>query len=162
MDVAFKNTKIGFLFVFSLLLLLLLLSGCSKVYVTHGYSFRDFQNYDSVLSGVRVGSTNELEVLQVFGSPGFMSSFGTRTFFYVSNKVEHKPILKPAVIEQYILAISFDAQHIVTQVKIYNLGDAKNIEYCPYETGIKGNKLGIMEQFTKNIGRFGKPKKGGM
>ncbi len=135
--------------------MLVFLSSCIAKDYQHGYSFSDLQiTDDEIIERVKPSKTGEIDVLKLLGSPTTLSDYGDRTFFYIwSDEVVWGPS-KPRVVNQKILAVSFNENHIVRAVKFYDIRDAKNIECVSDRTKIKGKKIGIIEQFIQNIGRF--------
>ena len=136
----------------------LLLSSCSKNVINVGYSFGDLGDINNKLMKIKINQSNELDVLELLGSPSTFSNYGSDKFFYISSKISSQAFFKPSLEEQKILEISFNKQHVVTDVKHYGLSDACIVKYDTHDIYIKANKLKIFEQLTKNIGRFNSTK----
>lgn len=137
---------------------LLCMSACSQKTTIHGYSFGDLGQVKEKISKIKVGMDNELDVLALLGSPTTISNFGPDTFFYIQRKTSSKLFFDPKLIYQNILEITFDDNHIINSIKEYQMKDSKNIKYDDGKVEFKGNELGIVEQFSKNIGRFNSKK----
>jgi len=141
-------------FVISIVLCALICCSCTTTYVNHGYSFDDLGDSTSTISSITSGVTGEIPVLQLLGSPTFVSNFGPSTFFYVSNQFEHRSFLEPRLVKQRILEITFDDRHIVRSIKEYDLGHGKEVIYVKDFVHLQGNEMSVFEQFGRNFGRF--------
>src|SRR5262245_42077257 len=72
---------------------------------------------------IKPGVDDKNRVTQLLGSPSAVSAFQDRTWYYISRRTEQTAFLDPQVVEQEVLAISFDAQNIVQDLKVYGLED---------------------------------------
>ena len=145
-----KRKNLITLSIFSLILMLFF-SGCANRVQTNGYFVDKYLVEQKILPN----HTTEATVIKNLGSPTVMSSFGDRTFYYMGRKYNKKAFLNPVLIDQMIVAISFDDDHRVKEIKHYN--DAKEIEYDNTDTPFKGNDMSALEQLLGNIGRFNTP-----
>ena len=63
-----------------------------------------------------------------------------------------------------MLAIAFDSQGIVQDMKVYDKSDGRLVAMVDRQTPTHGNELTIIQQMLGNLGRFspdeGGPKKG--
>jgi outer membrane protein assembly factor BamE (lipoprotein component of BamABCDE complex) len=109
---------------------------------------------DEVLSGIKPGMTTKEQVENLLGSPSSESTFGPKTWYYVSDIRENRSILPPKVVEQHVAEIAFDANGVVTSLKQYSLADGKNVQIATNSTPTEGQKLGFFEQVLGNLGRF--------
>ena len=134
-----------------------ILSSCSKKEYIHGFSFNDLEKESEIIAKIKTQKTDELEVMNLLGSPTITSDFGKRTFFYIQSKFSEKMFFKPKLVDQKVLEISFNNRHIVSDLKFYDINDTKYVEYDKKTTFIQNNKMSVIEQFTKNIGRFNTP-----
>lgn len=131
----------------------ILLSACTVDTKNHGYSFSDLGDVETKLATIKPGKTNEIEVLQLLGSPSTISNYGVDKFFYIYSKVISKAFYRPQLKDQRVLEIAFQ-NHIVSYVKNYTMNDARIVQYDKHDIYIKANKLKIIEQLSKNFGRF--------
>ena len=138
----------------SLLCAALALSACATQ-ISHG---NKCAADTSIGEKVKIGKTREMEILKTLGSPSIIEdSFGPRTFFYIQQKFKSRPITIPHLINQDVLEIAFNQNHVVKSVKYYDINDANEVQYCQDKIVVKANEMGIFEQLIKNIGRFKKP-----
>lgn len=131
-------------------MLVFILASCTTI-VNRGHLKEDEE-----IARIQVGVTNQSEVLKELGSPSSESSFGPKTWYYVSSIRQNRPILEPKIIDEHTVEIAFDAQGVVTSVKQYSLADAKNFQIAKRYTPTEGQQLGFFEQIFANLGRFNK------
>jgi outer membrane protein assembly factor BamE (lipoprotein component of BamABCDE complex) len=63
------------------------------------------------------------------------------------------------VVEQEVLAIVFDSQNIVQDMKIYGLENGRLVQMVDRITPTHGNDLTLVQQVLGNLGRFNNPDK---
>lgn len=105
---------------------------------------------------IAVGQTTEAQVGALLGSPSTTSTFaewGT-TYYYISSETEAVAFLAPELIDQQVVAISFDKDNKVQSVKRYGLKDGKQVAFVDRETPTRGKELTVLEQLFGNLGRF--------
>lgn len=128
----------------------LLLAACASN-VGHGHLKEDAE-----ISSIKTGVSTRSEVMKILGSPSSESSFGNRTWYYVSTLKQTRSILPPRIIDQHTVEIAFNDSDVVASVKEYSLADSKNIEIATRSTPTEGQSLGFFEQILANLGRFNK------
>jgi outer membrane protein assembly factor BamE (lipoprotein component of BamABCDE complex) len=127
-----------------------LFTGCRATYDTRG----NVPDPDAVLQ-VQPGVDDRKQVAQVLGSPSTMATFNDKTWYYISKKTRRVAFFDPKVLDQEVLAIKFDDNGVVSDMKIYGLEDAHSVTPDPEETPTSGKELTILQQLLGNIGRFG-------
>lgn len=135
----------------SSIVMLTALSGCAKEYYHHGFSFE--QNNVAL---IKVGQATEDLVLKELGSPTSKSKVDGLTYYYIASTSEKIAFLDPKIVEQRVLAISFDPKGVVKSIKEHNLDDAQEIAFSEDLIEIQGNTLSPVEQIFSNIGKFNK------
>jgi outer membrane protein assembly factor BamE (lipoprotein component of BamABCDE complex) len=108
---------------------------------------------------INPGVDDKNRVNQLLGSPSAVSAFEDRTWYYISRRTEQTAFLDPEVVEQEVLAISFDAQNIVQDMKVYGLEHGRMVAMVDRVTPTHGNDLTIVQQVLGNLGRFNNPDK---
>jgi outer membrane protein assembly factor BamE (lipoprotein component of BamABCDE complex) len=131
------------------LLVALAVSACAPKIVQHG----NVPDEEQVVQ-IQPGLDNKTRVQQLLGSPSTQGSFGAETWYYVSKKTEQTAFFEPDVIDQGVLAISFDEEGIVDNLKIYDQSDGRMIAMVDRITPTHGNELTIVQQLLGNFGRF--------
>jgi outer membrane protein assembly factor BamE (lipoprotein component of BamABCDE complex) len=134
--------------------LLFLLAACAPTIQQEG----NVPDADQVVQ-INPGVDDKNRVTQLLGSPSAVSAFQDRTWYYISRRTEQTAFLDPQVVEQEVLAISFDSQNIVQDMKIYGLEDGRMVAMVDRVTPTHGNDLTIMQQVLGNLGRFNNPNK---
>lgn len=132
-------------------LLLALLSACVATTHNRGYNSEKMQTNSSA---IKPGVANINTVKNVLGSPSVTSSYGNKTWYYVSTKTESTAFLEPKIVDQNVIAIAFNDQNIVTDVKKYTREDMRLIELRKDVTRTEGNDLTVLQQLLGNVGRF--------
>lgn len=132
------------------LLLCLLLASCTNIEIQRGAELRQEQ-----VNKITPESAKG-DVINLLGSPSSKSSFGEETWYYIHNRRELNIFGTDEIIEQEILAITFDADDMVKNVAVVDKNMAKEIEFSDDKTPTAGNELTILEQLLGNIGKFNK------
>jgi len=138
------------LYCFCVLTVLLALSSCVNT-VTRGHL-----KEDEAISHIKIGITSKSEVAKELGSPSSESSFGDKTWYYISTIKQNRSIFAPRIVDQHTTEILFDANDIVASIKEYSLADSKKIAIAERITPTEGQHLGFFEQIFANLGRFNK------
>jgi outer membrane protein assembly factor BamE (lipoprotein component of BamABCDE complex) len=126
-----------------------LLAGCQPIVHAHGH-IPDAEAVASLEPGV---ATRD-EVLDQFGSPSAVNAFGPETWYYIYARTETTVFLEPDLTDQQVVAIAFDGDGTVKEVKQYGLEDRQAIEPVSRTTPTHGKQLGLLQQLLGNVGRF--------
>lgn len=118
-------------------------------------SYNGFQSRDEKPAEIKPGTDTRSTVLAKLGSPSARSSFGDPVFYYISQTVQREAFLKPRVTNRDVVAIAFDKDEHVTQVKSYKLKDGYRVAYDTRSTPTRGRELNWVEQILGTIGRGG-------
>jgi len=108
---------------------------------------------------INPGVDDKNRVTQLLGSPSSVSAFQDRTWYYISRRTEQTAFLDPQVVEQEVLAISFDSKNIVQDMKVYGLENGRLVSMQDRITPTHGNDLTFVQQLLGNLGRFNNPNK---
>jgi outer membrane protein assembly factor BamE (lipoprotein component of BamABCDE complex) len=130
-----------------------MVTSCATETASHGYTF---EQYDT--GSISVGKTHAEEVFAQLGTPTSESDFGDKVIYYINFKTEKVAFFDPKVVEQRVLAISFNKKGIVSKIHEYTLDDRNQVVYSTDKTEIKGNTLTPIEQLLSNVGKFNKKK----
>jgi outer membrane protein assembly factor BamE (lipoprotein component of BamABCDE complex) len=130
------------------------LGACSPIIQQEG----NVPDPDQVVQ-INPGVDDKNRVTQLLGSPSTISAFQDRTWYYISRRTEQTAFLDPDVVEQEVLAISFNDQNIVEDMKIYGLENGRMVAMNDKITPTYGNDLTLMQQLLGNLGRFNNPDK---
>jgi outer membrane protein assembly factor BamE (lipoprotein component of BamABCDE complex) len=108
---------------------------------------------------INPGIDDKNRVGQLLGSPSSISAFQDRTWYYISRRTEQVAFFDSEVVEQEVLAIVFDSQNIVQDMKIYGLENGRLVQMVDRITPTHGNDLTLVQQVLGNLGRFNNPDK---
>ncbi len=133
---------------------LAVLAACSPIIQQEG----NVPDPDQVVQ-INPGVDDKNRVTQLLGSPSTVSAFQDRTWYYISRRTEQHAFLDPNVVDQEVLAISFNDSNIVEDMKIYGLENGRMIDMNAKITPTYGNDLTIVQQLLGNLGRFNNPNK---
>jgi outer membrane protein assembly factor BamE (lipoprotein component of BamABCDE complex) len=125
------------------------LGGCAPKIVQHG----NVPDEEQVVQ-IQPGEDDKNRVEQLLGSPSTTGTFGDDVWYYVSKRTTQTAFFEPDVIDQGVLAISFDAQGIVQDLKVYDQSDGRLVAMVDRVTPTHGNELTIIQQMLGNFGRF--------
>lgn len=137
----------------TVLLLLLAPTACSPTVATHGHRLDD-----EALARIEPGLTSREQVAQLLGSPSSPATFDDSSWYYVSQRTERKSFYQEEVVDQQVVAITFDQQGLVEDVERVDLAGARPVEPVERRTPTEGNELSVFEQFIGNVGRFNLPR----
>lgn len=126
-----------------------LLGACEPKILQHG----NVPDEDAVVQ-IQPGLDDKNRVAQLLGSPSTTTTFDDDIWYYISRKTTQTAFFDPDVIDQGVLAISFDSSGIVQDLKIYDQRDGRLVAMVDRETPTHGNELTLMQQLLGNIGRF--------
>lgn len=108
-----------------------------------------------VLAEVRSGVHGREEVAGILGSPSSASTFKDNVWYYIGQRVEQGvSFLRPDVVEQKVIEVTFDETGVVESLKTYDLADARDVDPVDRETPTEGRDLTLLQQLFGNIGRF--------
>lgn len=127
----------------------LALLACNPDVRNHGYRLDEV-----ALDQVRPGATTREAVAALLGSPSTRAPLDDSIWYYVSQTAEQVAFYQNEVIDQNVVAITFDDVGVVEEVARFNLADATDVAFVERETPTSGNELGVLQQFIGNIGRF--------
>ncbi|WP_374371746.1 outer membrane protein assembly factor BamE [Dongia sp.] len=125
------------------------LGACAPKIVQHG----NVPDEEQVVQ-IQPGLDNKTRVQQLLGSPSTQGSFGDEVWYYVSKKTTQTAFFEPDVVDQGVLAISFDQEGIVNDLKVYDQRDGRLVAMVDRVTPTHGNELTILQQLLGNLGRF--------
>lgn len=103
---------------------------------------------------INPGVDDKVRVAELIGTPSAISTFDDRTWYYISKRTETTAFFDPELVDQEVLAITFDDNDVVENMRIYGPEDGRTIAYVDRTTPTEGNELTLMQQLLGNLGRF--------
>lgn len=126
------------------------LSACGNARMTRGYIF-DKELADAIQPGV----DNRMSVESTLGSPTVRATFDDNVWYYVSTTVRVRPVFWPDPKVHRVMAVAFNDQGVVADIKNYDLSDMRTVEPVDDKTPTRGRNLGFFQQVFGTVGRFG-------
>ena len=106
------------------------------------------------ISEIEPGVTTKEAVSQLLGTPSSVSTFGDKTWYYISRRTEQTAFFNPQVLDQQVVVVAFDEGDVVRNVQHLNLADSRPIDPSSRETPSAGKEIGFVEQLLGNLGKF--------
>jgi outer membrane protein assembly factor BamE (lipoprotein component of BamABCDE complex) len=130
-----------------------LLGGCETVIDQRG-----FAPTPGSLEKLEIGSQSREDVVRLIGSPSSVATFNPSVWYYISQKQETWAFMKPIMLEQTVLQLTFNETGRLQAMKKYDLTEARDIEMVSRITPTAGKELTVLEQILGNVGRFSGPR----
>ena len=118
------------------LLLCLALTACTPTLVINGY-VPDDETLATIQSGIDTKDT----VTAKLGSPSTVATFNDNTWIYANKRTEVFAFFEPKVIGQSVIAINFDSEGRVEELRRYALEDGRIIDPVTRKTPTQGREL---------------------
>ena len=128
------------------------LIACAPVTALNGFQAIDVRPQD-----VKIGVDTRDTVRSRLGSPSTVAAFDPNIWYYVTQISDKVAYLNPQIKSRSIVAISFDKDQKVAEVRSLGLGDGYDLAYNKRETPTRGRELSVIEQLLGNVGRGGLP-----
>lgn len=133
--------------IFFLICVIFCCNACVKTVHISGHLFKEGE-----MQALEQARTKQ-DVEDVLGSPTSVSDFGQETWYYITTKKETIAFLPDSIIEQNIVAISFN-KDLVDKISRYSEKDANQPHLVSEYTPTKGNDINTAQQLFTNVGRF--------
>lgn len=121
-------------------------------------SIRDHRGYlvdQTLVDSVSPGVDNRQSVEKTLGRPTFVSQFGEKDYYYLSQMVKTPPFGRPRTSEQTILRVRFDPAGNVVAVDKAGMENVARIRPEGDKTPTLGRHRGLLEDLFGNIGQVG-------
>jgi len=115
--------------------------GCTPVTNTRGY-LSDPQ----AEAALAIGKDTKTSVQQRLGFPSTQATFNADAWYYISSIEKEIAFFRPTVQTRAILAVYFDKDGKVTDIKHYTLRDGHVVAFETRETPTKGRELTFLQQ----------------
>ena len=129
-----------------------LASGCSSIRDHRGYLV-DSALIDSVAPGV----DNQTSVERALGRPTFISQFGEKSWYYVSQDTSQTAFRRPQTRDQTVLRVRFDPAGKVIGIDKAGMERVARLDPDGHKTETLGRNRGFLEDLFGNIGSVGAP-----
>lgn len=109
-------------------------------------SRRGYQGDPVAEAGIKIGGDTKTTVQQRLGDPSTQATFGTDSWYYISSTEKQVAFFDPRVEKRSILAIHFDRDGRVADIRHYSLKDGHVVAFETNETPAKGKELTFLQQ----------------
>jgi len=130
--------------------LITLLAGCSSIKNYRGY-IPDPEMNDAI----RVDVDTKVSVQTMLGNPTMLPTFDDNNWYYYTKRTERWAFFKERVTEMDILAISFDNEDYVSDIRRYSVEDNQIVDPVSKKTVTHGKDENFFAELFGNVGRFG-------
>lgn len=120
---------------------LVVLTGCTPVIYHRGY-LEDPNTEANIVAGTDTKTTIEAKL----GDPSTQATFGGDAWYYISTVEKQVGFFKPLIEDRRILAIYFDGDGKVTEMKHYGMQDGNIVAFEPRQTPTRGREMTFLQQ----------------
>jgi outer membrane protein assembly factor BamE (lipoprotein component of BamABCDE complex) len=118
-----------------------LLLGCAPVISQRGYLPDPLAE-----ASIRIGGDTKTSIQTRLGDPSTQATFGADSWYYISSVEKQVAFFDPKVEARSILAVHFDKDGRVTDIRHYGLKDGHVVAFETRETPAKGKELTFLQQ----------------
>jgi outer membrane protein assembly factor BamE (lipoprotein component of BamABCDE complex) len=108
----------------------------------------------TTLDQIQPGVTDKATVTRLLGSPSSIAAFDANTWYYISQKSRAVAFFKPQLLDQEVVAVDFDKDGLVRDVRHRGMQDAQAVTPNPNATPAPGREFSFIEQLIGNFGKF--------
>lgn len=125
------------------------LMACTPIYRNHG-----FMPPEEDLSAILVGVDTRDTIADIVGAPTAGGVLNSSGYYYVSSRYRTFGPFEPEEIERQVLAISFDAEGVVSNIERFGLEDGQIVVLERRVTRDNVRDTTFIRQLMGNLGRF--------
>lgn len=126
---------------------LLASSACTSVIDRRG-----FLPEDEAQTVITAGTDTKTTVLTRLGNPSQQGVFDQQVWYYMSAVDSSQAFFMPKAIERRIIAVSFDDDDRVSEVRQYTMADGRVVDYNRERTPTRGREVTFLEQILGSVG----------
>jgi outer membrane protein assembly factor BamE (lipoprotein component of BamABCDE complex) len=130
------------------------LSSCSSI-VSPIVENRGYVFDDTLLDKISLNKTAPDDIIDLLGSPSTTSAIDSSIWYYIFSKAETIAFYHPEITDRRVLAITFNEEDKVSNIKYYSLEDGKVVSFIDRKTPTRGRELTVIQQLFGNLGRLG-------
>lgn len=125
------------------------MAACSPQIRHHGYV-----PDDTLLSGIEVGRATRDDVAEAIGPPRITGLLSDAAWFYVGSRWEQRAPRPAVEVSRDLLAISFDARGVVSNIERFSLEDGEAVALSRRITETSVREQGFFSRILRNVGQF--------
>jgi outer membrane protein assembly factor BamE (lipoprotein component of BamABCDE complex) len=118
-----------------------LLLGCTPVVSQRGYLPDPIGE-----AAIKVGTDTKTSVQERLGDPSTQATFGSDVWYYISSVEKQIAFFDPRIQSRSIMAVHFDKNGKVANIRHYALKDGHVVAFEARETPAKGRELTFLQQ----------------
>jgi len=126
------------------------LAGCTSIKDHRGYIVDQ-----TLVDAIQPGIDNRASVEKTLGRPSFVSQFGTKDWYYVSQNVKTPPFLRPRTSDQIVMRVRFDPAGNVAGIDKRGMEQVARISPEGDKTPTLGRHRGLLQDLFGNVGTVG-------
>lgn len=119
----------------------LAVAGCTPVVSQRGYLPDPVGE-----ASIKIGTDTKTTVQDRLGDPSTEATFSGDAWYYISSVEKRVAFFDPLVVSRSIMAVHFDRDGKVTDIKHYSLKDGHVIAFETRETPAKGREITFLQQ----------------
>jgi outer membrane protein assembly factor BamE (lipoprotein component of BamABCDE complex) len=119
----------------------LALLGCTPVISQRGYL-----SDPAAEASIKVGTDTKTSIQKRLGDPSTSATFGEDSWYYISSIERQVAFFDPKTTSRKVLALHFDKDGKVTDIKHYSLKDGHVVAFESRTTPAKGRELTFLQQ----------------
>ena len=127
-----------------------LMSGCVSIKDHRGYLVDA-----TLVDGVQPGIDNRTSVEKTLGRPTFVSEFGQKDWYYISQLIKTPPFRRPRTESQQVVRVRFDQAGNVVGVDKRGMEQVARISPEGDKTKTLGRDRSLLQDLFGNIGAVG-------
>ncbi|RMF33960.1 MAG: outer membrane protein assembly factor BamE [Alphaproteobacteria bacterium] len=122
------------------------LSACSPVYQAHGFAPQPEE-----LATLVPGQDTKGTVQSKIGRPGGMGLINDNAWYYVASTIEKFAYREPKVVDRRVVAITFDENGLVKDVRQFGIEQGRVIDLVTRTTPTYGRELTVVQQLLGDL-----------
>jgi outer membrane protein assembly factor BamE (lipoprotein component of BamABCDE complex) len=103
----------------------------------------------SAEGGIRPGADTKTSVQERLGYASTTATFGNDGWYYISATEKQVAFFRPTVLRRQVLAVYFDKENKVVDVRHYGLSDGHLISFETKETPARGRETTFLQELLK-------------
>jgi outer membrane protein assembly factor BamE (lipoprotein component of BamABCDE complex) len=103
----------------------------------------------SLESSIKPGNDTKTTVQDRLGYASTTATFGNDSWYYISATEKQVAFFKPTVLKRQVLAVYFDKQNKVTDVRHYGLRDGHLVAFETRTTPARGRETTFLQELLK-------------
>jgi len=129
--------------------LAVLAAACSPVFRNHGYV-----PPQDALDAIVVGVDTRDSIAETLGRPSAAGIMADSGWYYVESRWRHYGARAPQEIDRQVVAVSFDAEGVVTDVERFGLEDGRVVRLSGRLTESAIRQTSFLRQLYSSFGRI--------